>query len=215
MNYKKSLQLACLAAVRQKRLIIFFLAAHAVFLGLGILTMSWRMPGALALRDELMREVQDLFYVQPITGPLAASLGLKILYTFAFNLIFGAFLSTTVTGLAVFIPYLLAVWRSFIIGLLFWGMDPTPLQSLVFFGTALFEFGAYSFSSALGTDLGLSVFFPSRQNEASRTEALKKAFRQDMHLYIFVALLLLIGAVWEITWLHYLGPLIQPPAMPS
>jgi hypothetical protein len=215
MNYKKSLQLACIAAVRKRRLIIFFLAAHAVFLGLGILTMNWRMPGALALRDELMKEVQDLFYVQPITGPLAASLGLKILYTFLFNLVFGAFVSTTVTGLSVFLPYVLAVWRSFVIGLLFQGMDPTPLQYLVFFGTALFEFGAYSFSSALGTDLGLSLFFPSRQGTASRAMALKKTFRQDVHLYIFVALLLLIGAVWEITWLHYLGPLISPPAVPS
>lgn len=208
MDYRKALYRACRVAAKKRRLIIFFLAAHAVFLGLGILTMSWRMPGVLALRDELMKEMQDLFYVQPITGPLAASLGLKILYTFFFNLLFGAFVSTTITGLAVFIPYVLAVWRSFVIGLLFRGMDPTPLQSLVFFGTALFEFGAYSLSSALGTDLGLSILFPSREGTTSRTMALKKTFREGIYLYILIAILLFIGAVWEISWLHYLGPIL-------
>jgi len=215
MDYRKGLYKACRVATKKRRLIIFFLAAHAVFLGLGMLTMSWRMPGVLALRDELMKEMQDLFYVQPITGPLAASLGLKILYTFFFNLVFGAFVSTTITGLAVFIPYVLAVWRSFVIGLLFHAMDPTPLQYLVFFGTALFEFGAYSLSSALGTDLGLSIIFPSREGTTSRALALKKTFHEGIYLYILVAILLFVGAVWEIGWLHYLGPIVHPLGTPA
>lgn len=197
-------------AVEKKHLIVFFLAAHAVFLGLGILTMRWRMPGVLALRADLMKEVQDLFYVQPLTGPLATSLVLKITYTFFFNLVFGALISTTLTGFSIFIPYVIAVWRSFIIGILFYGMDPTPLQSIVFAGTAILEFGAYSFSSAIGTDLGLSVFFPSREGTASRAEALRRTLQKDKYLFIFVALLLFLGAVWEITWLHLLGSLVQP-----
>jgi len=210
MGYREHMRAACNVAVEKKHLIVFFLAAHAVFLGLGILTMRWRMPGVLALRADLMKEVQDLFYVQPLTGPLATSLVLKITYTFFFNLVFGALISTTLTGFSIFIPYVIAVWRSFIIGILFYGMDPTPLQSIVFAGTAILEFGAYSFSSAIGTDLGLSVFFPSREGTASRAEALRRTLQKDKYLFIFVALLLFLGAVWEITWLHLLGSLVQP-----
>ncbi len=210
MEYKKILGKTTAVTVEKRRLVIFFLAAHAVFLFLGMLTMSWRMPGVLALREELMREIQDLFYVQPLTGPLATSLGLMILYTFFFNLIFGAFLSTTLTGLVIVIPYVIAVWRSFVIGILFYGMDPSPMQSLVFYGTAILEFGAYSFSSALGTDLGLSLFFPGRKGTASRIEALRITLNEGLYLYLIVAVLILIGAIWEIGWLHYLGPLVPP-----
>jgi len=208
IDYRKIADKTIRAAVERKRLIIFFLAAHAVFLALGILTMHWQMPGVLALRAELMKEIEGLFYIKPLTGPLAASLVLKITYTFGFNLIFGAFLSTTLTGLVFFVPYALAVWRSFIIGILFYGMDASPLQSVVFYGTAILEFGAYSLSSALGTEIGLCLLFPSRKATNSRGTAIKRAFQEGIWLYVIVILLLFISAIWEISWLHYLGPLV-------
>ncbi len=208
MNYREILDKTLKAAIERKRLIIFFLAAHAVFLALGILTMHRQMPGVLALRAELMKEIEGLFYIKPLTGPLATSLVLKITYTFGFNLIFGAFISTTLTGFVFFVPYAIAVWRSFIIGILFYGMDASPLQSIVFYGTAILEFGAYSISSALGTEIGLCLLFPSRKATDSRRIAIKRAFREGLWLYVLVAVLLLIGAIWEISWLHYLGPIL-------
>jgi len=206
MNYSEIVEKTLLALVVRKRLIIFFLAAHAVLLALGMITMRLQMPGVLALRAELMNEIQGLFYIKPLTGPLAESLILKISYTFGFNLIFGAFISTTLTGLLFFIPYIIAVWRSFIIGILFYGMDSSPLQSLVFYGTAIFEFSAYSLSSALGTDVGLCLLFPHRRGTDSRITAIKTTLQEGLWLYVIVAILLFIGAIWEISWLHYLGP---------
>ncbi len=214
MGYREILEKTLKAMVEKKRLIIFFLAAHAVFLLLGMITMSRQMPGVLALRAELMKEIQNLFYIKPLTGPLASSLVLKISYTFGFNLIFGAFTSTTLMGFVFFIPYVIAVWRSFIIGVLFYGMDSSPLQTIVFFGTAIFEFGAYSLSSALGTDIGLSLLFPGRKGTTSRSEAIRATFKEGMWLYLIVIVLLFIGAIWEISWLHYLGPLV-PPMTPA
>jgi len=212
MGYREILEKTLKAMVEKKRLIIFFLAAHAVFLCLGMITMNRQMPGVLALRAELMKEIQGLFYIKPLTGPLASSLLLKIIYTFGFNLIFGAFISTTLSGLVFFVPYVIAVWRSFIIGVLFYGMDSSPLQSIVFFGTAILEFGAYSLSSALGTDIGLSLLFPGRKGTASRREAVRTTIKEGMWLYLIVIVLLFIGAIWEISWLHYLGPLVPPMA---
>ncbi len=213
MNYKKIIEQSLLAAARRKRLIIFFLALHATLLISGMLAMSWKMPAVLELQSQLMEEVQNLSYIKPLTGVLSPSLILKILYTFAFNLIFGAFVSTTLTGFIVIIPYVIALWRSFIIGILFYGMDASPLQSLVFYGTAILEFGAYSLSSALGTDLGLSLIFPGRKGTRSRWEAIRISFREGIWLYVLVAILLFVGAIWEISWLHYLGP--PSTGMPS
>lgn len=214
MRYKEIFSRGLLAAAEKKRLIFFFIAAHAVFLFFGMLAMSREMPAILELHSRLMEEIQDLYYIKPLTGPLAAHLILKILYTFSFNLIVGAFISTTLAGVVFFLPYILAVWRSFIIGILFSGMETSPLMSIVFFGTALFEFTAYSMSSALGTDLGLSLIFPGRKETASRWEAFGISFKQGIWLYVLVVILLFIGAIWEIGWLHYLGPILHktPPA---
>ncbi len=212
MGHREILEKTLKAMVEKKRLIIFFLAAHAVFLLLGMITMSRQMPGVLALRAELMKEIQNLFYIKPLTGPLASSLVLKISYTFGFNLIFGAFVSTTLTGLLFFVPYIIAVWRSFVIGVLYYGMDSSPLQSIAFYGTAIFEFGAYSFSSALGTDIGLSLLFPGRKGTTSRREAVRATLKEGIWLYLIIIVLLCLGAIWEISWLHYLGPLVPPMA---
>ncbi len=171
---------------------------------------SEKNPGVLDLRAEQLKEIEKLGYLKPLTGVLADSLTLKILYTFFFNLIFGAFLSTTLTGMLFFLPYLIAVWRSFIIGILFYGQDISPGMTIVFYGTFILEFGGYCLSSAVGTDVGLAILWPSRKGTRSRKEAFLKAVRNGTKLYILIILILILGAIWEITWLQYFGPLIKP-----
>ncbi|MFQ5427784.1 MAG: stage II sporulation protein M [Thermodesulfobacteriota bacterium] len=214
MRSRDLLEKALLAAVEKKRLIVFFLMTHAAFLFFGMLTMSLEMPAIAELHSGLMEEIQDVTYLKPLTGALAPYLTLKILYTFSFNLMVGAFISTTLTGPVFFIPCVIAVWRSFIIGVLYYGMEASPLMPLVFFGTALFEFTAYSLGSALGTDLGLSLLLPGRKGTTSRREALGITFREGIWLYVLIVILLLIGAIWEISWLHYLGASV-PSASPA
>lgn len=167
------------------------------------------VPGVMFLRAEQLKEIQNLPYLRPITGLLAESLPLKILYTFFFNLIFGAFLSTTLMGFIFFVPYIIAVWRGFIIGALVYGTADTPSMIAVFYGTFILEFGAYSISSAIGTDAGLALLFPKLKGTESRWEALRMAVQEGRELYILVILLLFAGAIWEMTWLEYMGPLIK------
>ncbi len=170
-------------------------------------------PSAIELRTEQLKNIQELPYLKPLTGVLADNLPLKILYTFGFNLVFGAFVSTTFMGLVFFFPYLIAVWRSFIIGVLVSDMDSSPVMNVIFYGTFILEFGAYCISSAIGTDLGLSVLWPSRKGVGSRMEALREAARDGVKLYVLVIIVLFVAAIWEITWLHYMGPLLkQAPA---
>lgn len=198
------------AASQKKTLILFFALAHIVFLFFGQWMVAQKYPGVLSLRAEQLREIQELPYLKPLTGILAGSLVLKILYTFFFNLIFGALLSTTLTGFIFFFPYFIAVWRSFLIGMLIYGVDINPAMAVVFYGTFILEFGAYCMSSAIGTDLGLSLIWPGRKGTGSRKAALAASVREGSHLYVLIIIVLFIAAVWEITWLHYLGPIIKP-----
>lgn len=195
---------------RFKNLLVFYTLTHIVFLVFGQWMVASKNPGVLAFRAEQLKEIQNLPYLKPLTGPLADSLTLKILYTFFFNLVFGAFLSTTLTGVVFFLPYIIAVWRCFIVGVLVFGLNSSPLSILVFYGTFLMEFAAYSISSALGTDLGLSILWPGRKGKATRGEAARESFRDMARLYRLVIIILLVSAIWEISWLEYLGPLIKP-----
>lgn len=201
------------AAKRRRNLIIFFAFVHVVFFGFGQWMVAQGYPSAIELRAEQLKNIQELPYLKPLTGALADNLPLKILYTFGFNLLFGAFVSTTFMGLVFFFPYLIAVWRSFIIGVLVSDMDSSAVMNVIFYGTFILEFGAYCISSAIGTDLGLSLLWPSRKGVASRMEALREAARDGAKLYILVIIVLFVAAIWEITWLHYMGPLLkQAPA---
>ncbi len=209
MDLKKALSGSFHAAMRRKNLILFFVVTHVVFLALGQWMVYKGIPGVMSIRAEQLKEIQNLPYLKPLTGVLAESLPLKILYTFFFNLLFGAFFSTTFLGLIFFFPYMIAVWRSFIIGVLVYGMDASPAVIAVFYGTFILEFGAYSLSSAVGTDLGLSLIIPRRKGTESRVEALRRAAREGRELYLLVIILLFVSAIWEISWIQYLGPLIK------
>ena len=210
MELRNAFREALESARLNKTLIAFFVITHAVFLFFGQWMVARGVPGVIELRAEMLKEIQGLPYLKPLVGPLAGSLFLKITYTFFFNLIFGAFFTTTLMGVVFFIPYVIAVWRSFMIGVLFYGMEASPLEAVVFYGTAILEFGAYCVSSAAGTDMGLSLISPGRKKTGSRKEAFIISVREGVRLYRIVVLLLLIGAIWEISWLHYLGPFIKP-----
>ncbi|MEK7774194.1 MAG: stage II sporulation protein M [Deltaproteobacteria bacterium] len=209
MRIKEDLKKSLKAAGTSKNLIILFVLAHTIFLAFGQWAVYKGFPGVLVLKEELIKEIQGLPYLKPITGVLADSLALKIFYTFAFNLIFGAFLSTTLTGALFFLPYVIAVWRAFTIGILVSEMDINARTMIVFYGTFILEFGAYSLSSAAGTDIGLSLLWPGRKGKTTRKEAFVEAVRNGKRLYLFVLILLFISAIWEISWLQYLGPLFK------
>lgn len=198
------------ALKRRRNLVVFFAAAHIVFLVFGQWAVSEKIPFVLDLRAQQLKEIQNLSYLKPLTGLLAESLLAKIFYTFFFNLLLGAFFSTTLTGAVFFVPYIIAVFRSFIIGILIFGMDSGAETLVVFYGTFLLEFGAYSISSAAGMDIGLSLLWPMRKKTGSRKEAARIAAQDALKLYVLVIIILLIAAVWEMSWIHYLGPIKLP-----
>jgi len=193
-----------------KTLITFLIITNIVFLIFGQWMIALGIPGVVELKKEILKELPEMGYLKPLTGPLAPYLSLKILYTFGFNLIVGAFLSTTLPGIIFFLPYLITVFRAWIVGVIFYGIMPTSLHMALFYGTFILEFGGYVFSSAAGINIGLSLLNPAWKAKETRGEAVKTAIEDAKLLFVFVATFLFLGAVWEMTWLHFFGvPLIK------
>ncbi len=161
------------------------------------------IPWVIEQREVYLKEIPSLPYLQPLIGPLSPYLSLKIIYTFLFNLIFGALLSTTIPGLIFFLPILINIYRAWFVGVVFYGFTSSLVGGLIFLITLVFEFGGYILSSVAGIVIGLSILFPGRYGR-DRREAIGTALREAGYIYIMVIIFLFLGAVWEMTTIHLL-----------
>ena len=188
-----------------KTLITFLIITNIVFLLFGQWMIATGIPGAVEFKKEFLKQLPEMGYLKPLAGPLAPYLPLKIAYTFLFNLSVGAFLSTTIPGIIFFLPYIIAVFRAWVIGVIFYGTTPTPMHLAIFYGTFILEFGGYVFSSAAGMNIGLSILNPAWKGKETRGEAFKAAVYDAKLLFVIAATLLFLGAIWEMSWLHFFG----------
>lgn len=188
-----------------KSLITFLIITNIVFLLFGQWMIAQGVPAVVEFKKEVLKQLPDMGYLKHLSGPLAPYLPLKIAYTFLFRLTVGAFLSTTIPGIIFFLPYLITVFRAWIIGVIFYGTTPTTLRFVIFYGTFILEFGGYLFSSAAGMNIGLSILNPAWKGKETRSEAFKAAVADMKLLFVIAATLLFLGAVWEMGWLHFFG----------
>lgn len=188
-----------------KTLITFLVITNIVFLFFGQWMIATGVSGAVEYKNEFLKKLPEMGYLKPLTGPLAPYLPLKIAYTFLFNLTVGAFLSTTVPGIIFFLPYIITVLRAWVVGVIFYGVTTTPLHLIVFYGTLVLEFGGYVFSSAAGINIGLAILNPAWKGKETRLLSLKSAVNDAALLFVIAATLLFLGAVWEMSWLHFFG----------
>jgi hypothetical protein len=118
---------------------------------------------------------------------------------FLFNLLVSGLVLTTLSGLVFFVlPVAVLFYRA-----LLWGVLLTGLNTSLFFAsfpTLLLEGEGYVLAAVAGVNLGLSWFRPKwayREEEMTRSEAVKRAFKDCLRIYIWVAILLLAGAFVE------------------
>lgn len=206
MEKVKNIYLAAWQKTKEfKTLINFLIITNIVFLLFGRWMIASDVPGAVEFKKEFLKKLPEMGYLKPLIGPLAPYLPLKIAYTFLFNLSVGAFLSTTMPGIVFFLPYIIAVFRAWVIGVIFYGATSTPLHFAMFYGTFILEFGGYVFSSAAGINIGLSLLNPAWKGKETRRDAFKASLSDAKLLFVIAATLLFLGAVWEMSWLHFLG----------
>jgi len=185
-------------AKKHKRLILAFAFLYVVSLVAGMIAVKYGVSFATNLRDETVKSVQSdepfrtiFSYLE--AGNLAGAIGV----TFLFNFIVGAFFSTTLWGLLFFMPALITISRGFLVGAVYFGLFGSISIGVLAIGTLVLELGAYCFSAAAGTLLGWSLVRPQAFGVKRRREAFGLAVGEMFYLYVFVVVLLLLGAVWE------------------
>ena len=155
-------------------------------------------PGFRELQADLEGQVVQ---AEPIVT-IARLLGERrllaaIALTFAWNFGVAACLASTAIGVLFPLPPLLGLLRGFLIGVVFAGrLRLFSLHGLVMGGTFLLEIGAYVLAGALGMRLGLAIL-PRRGQAPLLRERLAEVLADLRHLLPVVALLLLLGAIWE------------------
>jgi uncharacterized membrane protein SpoIIM required for sporulation len=115
-------------------------------------------------------------------------------------------MTTTLPGIVPLVGSLgtiaVTLLRGFVIGIIY----PEVLRSsfggfALGFGTMILELGAYVFSGAAGINIALAPILPRRYGVQSRWVAFKMAWKDTAKVYLFVVILLALGAVWEMTGL--------------
>jgi len=148
-------------------------------------------------------------FVSPIVNPqilepvLLNGLGdnwlLVFLWIFAFNLSVGAFMVVTLPGMALFpLSVVPLLFRAFLWGLIVYAI---PVESfLSAFVVLLLEGEAYVFAAAGGITTGVSWVKP-RWIHVDVADSRRRAFTTGLHnclkFYVFVVLLLFLGALAE------------------
>jgi len=163
-------------------------------------------PGFRELQADLEGRVVRAEPIVTIARLLGArGLLAAIALTFACNFGVATCLASSATGVPFPVPPLLGLLRGFLIGVVFAGrLRLFSLHGLVMGGTFLLEIGAYVLAGALGMRVGLALL-PRRGAVPPLRERLAEALADLRHLLPVVALLLLLGAIWENAGLFLLG----------
>ena len=158
-----------------------------------------------ALKESVLAQQPFTSIIQSLHG---GELVKAILFTLAVNLTMGAFLTTTLPGVVPLVGALgtvaITVLRGLVIGVTY----PEVLSSSVAgfalgLGTMILELGAYVFSGAAGINIALAPILPRRYGVESRVKAFKMAWKDAAKIYLIVVILLVLGAVWEMTGLFF------------
>lgn len=179
-----------------------FITILALVIGLHLSSIN--IPVINEYKQQLTSQVSAFVALERIAAMLRnGNVVGAILYTFGYNLTSGAFLSTTLTGIIFPLPTMIMALRGVFIGLLFEGVGGTMIYTVVLAGTFILEFGAYILSSSAGVNIGLSLFKPQHFGTKNILQAFILSCKEAGKIYIFVILMLILGAIWEIGGLYY------------
>jgi hypothetical protein len=118
---------------------------------------------------------------------------------FVFNLVLSGFVFVTLSGLVFFVlsPILLG-FRALLWGVLLNGLSTSRFVAVL--PTVVLEGEGYVFAGLAGLLLGLSWLKPEwayRGEVLTRSQALKRALKDSVYVYVLVALFLVLGALVE------------------
>jgi hypothetical protein len=185
-----------------KKIIFFIAILYVLSFFIGFLLIAIENPFAIQFKNfiiEFISTYQPFSYV--LEALKSGNILQAIIFTFLYNLISGAFLSTTLPGLlpfigAIFIS-LVTFLRGLMIGITYYEIfENFNLLTIVALGTLFLELSAYVFSASAGINISLSIIFPEKYS-INKFEAFKKSIKDALKIYLIVIILLIFGAMWE------------------
>ena len=199
------------AAKRMKRFLAIVSLLYVVSYLIGWYMVNSQIPAAVLMKqgihEAVLSEEPFVFVIDFLNrGQLLEA----IVATFTVNLSVGAFLSTTLPGIIPFVGALaigaVTLIRGFVIGVTYPEvLAASPAAFVLGMGTLILELGAYVFSGAAGINIAMAPLFPRRYGVQSRIEAFKRAWIDAARVFIIVAILLVFGAIWEMTGLFLIA----------
>lgn len=126
---------------------------------------------------------------------------------FLFNLCVSAFVVVTLPGIVFFpLSTFFLLFRAVLWGLLIYALPIWPFVAVL--PTVVLEGEAYVFSAAVGTIVGGSWVKPDwlfKDEGLSRVDAFKRALKEGLRGYVFVAVLLFLASVVETATIIFLS----------
>lgn len=194
------------AANRMRRFLAFVTILYVVSYLIGWYMVNSQVPLAVQMKQGIHEAVlSEEPFVFVIDFLKRGQLLEAIVATFAVNFSIGAFLTTTLPGIIPFVGALaiaaVTLIRGFTIGVTYPDvLAASPAAFVLGMGTLILELGQYVFSGAAGINIATAPLFPKRYG-VSRIAAFKRAWVDAGRVFIIVAVLLILGAIWEMTGL--------------
>lgn len=180
--------------------ILTLILTHALAVGMGIALAQTGNPVALHQRDAL---VSSAHASDPASIALQQGHRLEAgLIDFSRNLLLAG-VPSTVGGLAIVIPYGLALYRGWVGGIV--SVDSThasrlthPAEATYYLVTLILQIIPYSLAGGAGVNLGLAYLRPRPEYAGARWLGLPvEALRDVGWIYVLVVPLFLIASLWE------------------
>jgi hypothetical protein len=174
---------------------------------IGWYMISIQLPFAVKMKLNIHNSVLTTQPFVSVIGYLhRGELFQAIIATFIVNFTVGAFLTTVLPGIIPLVGALtiaaVTMFRGFAIGVTYPEVLATsPATFVLGMGTLILELGAYVFSGAAGINIAIAPLTPKKYGVETRLAALKLAWIDAGETLIIVAVLLILGAIWEMTGL--------------
>jgi hypothetical protein len=164
-------------------------------------------------------QVDKLFgrFVQPLREGHLRTIAICSGIVFVINLL-GDFANFTLPGILLVPIILTLVFGGWVQGTDLIGIRASSSLSLfLFLLMGSLEWGTYVIATTAGANIGLSFMFPKRQAASSRWSAFKSAWADAGRLYVIIAVILAIQAVFEVLYVRkvlLMGGSGKAPLMP-
>lgn len=189
-----------------------YIALNAVYYGLVILAMIYVFTNP-SLQRNLLDAVGQSFAEGPLSAVSDAYTGAQVipamLLTFVVNLLLGSFAEITIPSLIVpFSGLLMGVIRAVLWGLLLSPAEPTLAGAMIPHSlTLLLEGQGYVLAMLAAVAHGRAFLWPGSVGVQGHARGYLTGLKQSAWLYVLVALVLAIAAIYEALEVIFLAPL--------